>query len=129
MLIKKTSTIIITLLALLQLGCSTKNGSLSLSSDYVYPNSNVTPIQMAQVSRTYFSIVIPPMFNKEDYYELKEELLQQVPEADIVTNFEYEAETTQWLPLPYVGIVSPYTMTVTVKGMASKMEVGKKELY
>ena len=128
MLIKKMSAVIITLLALSQVGCSTKNGSVSLSSDYVYPNSNVIPIKIVKVSKSYNSIVIPPMFEKEQYYELKEELMQQVPEADIITDLKYETDTVQWIPLPYIGLLSPYTMTVTMTGMASTMETGEQEL-
>ena len=128
MLLKKTSIVILACVALLQVGCATKQGGKSLSSDYVYPNSNVTPIKPVSAEKTWFSIVIPPTFEKEDYYLLRDKLTAQVPEADLITDYEYDVETTQWLPVPYIGVLSPYTMKITVRGMASKMEVGKQEL-
>lgn len=129
MLIKNLKLISLTVIVLFgSVGCSTKNGTTSLSSDYVYPNSNVTPMQKVQASETYYSWIIPPSFEKEDYYEVKEKAMKQAPDADLMLNYSVDVETTQWLPLPYIGIISPYHMTVTATGTAAKMEVGKKEL-
>lgn len=128
MSINKINVVIITCVALFQVGCSVKNGGKSLSSDYVYPNSNITPIKTVSAKDTWFSIILPPSFEKEDYYSVRDQLMAQVPDADVVTDYKYDVETTQWLPFPYIGFISPYTMTLTVSGMASKMEVGKQEL-
>lgn len=115
-------------LALLGTGCSTKNGSISNAADFIPPNSNLVPIGPVTVEESWHSIILPPTFDKEDYYVVKNKLLRKAMQADTIVDYRVDVTVTQWFPLPLIGIISPYTMTVTARGTAAKLEMGNQRL-
>jgi len=122
----KTTNIIIVLLSLVLLtGCAVSNiGGTYTNKQFVYPNSNITPLgyTSAKITKVQFLMLNPVRFKKKDYEKAERKALSAYPEADILINGS--ADWTQyWVLMNYI-IVYRYRLT----GEAAKMEVGMQDI-
>lgn len=104
----------------LSCGCSIKTGSVVPQSAFIFPNSNLTPLGPTKVSKSKTAFFISPNWKVEDTKEAYNKALEQVPGANILT--DYSEDTT------YTTILFFNTITYTLEGNAGKMEVGKQIL-
>lgn len=101
-------------------GCSTTAGSYQLSSEFVYPNSNVTPLNNVQVSEKKFGILIPPSFSEARMDQLLNRAVSSVNDADLLIDYMVNTKITSlWIF---------HNTRVTIQGTAASMEVGKQDL-
>lgn len=123
---KTRDFITIILIALFFLsGCAVSNiGGTYTNKQFVYPNSNVTPLgpTSATITKVQFLMLNPVRFRKKDYDKAERKALSAYPDADILINGS--ADWTQyWVLMNYI-IVYRYTLT----GEAVKMEVGMQDI-
>jgi len=116
-----TLALVSTIAGLAGAGCSSvKYGGIRPNSQFVYPNSNVTPLGPTQVTKSRTWFFLRPSLSFEQVRGTYNQALAQVPGANLL--IDYKEDTT----------VSSYfffnTVSYTLDGTAAKMEVGKKEL-
>lgn len=111
----------ITALAFLA-GCSMTMGNTGDKTHFAYPNSNVQPLGEVSSSFSKTTFLIPPMIETGDIKKLMEDALIQKPGSDLLINYKIDTTMTMF---PVVPI---YMLRVDLKGTASKMTVGLKEL-
>ena len=116
------------LTSLIMSGCSTKvgfSGSNTISTNFVYPNSNVVPLGEVSAETSKTTWFLPPTLTYEDVVELREQALSQQAGATNIINPMVDTKFTV-IPIPILNI---FTMTTTIKGTAVKAEVGKQKLH
>ncbi len=100
--------------------CTQKTYTLNPQSHFDYPNSNIKPL--ASTSGTVSEISSFPNLSGELERLAITDALNKQAGADILINYIGELKTTQFLILPI------FSVTYTVYGTASVMEVGKQYL-
>jgi len=100
--------------------CSHKVYTLNPQSHYDYPNSNIRPL--AHTSGTVSEITSSPFLSGELERLAIHDALSKQAGAEILINYIGEIKTMQFIILPI------YSVTYTVYGTASVMEVGKQYL-
>ncbi len=123
---KTTKYITIVLFSLILFtGCAVSNiGGTYTNKQFVYPNSNVTPLGLTSAKKTkvQFLSLNPVSFKKKDYEKAERKALSAYPDADILINGSADWTTT-WILGPYLVF---YTYSLT--GEAAKMVVGKQDI-
>lgn len=123
---KKIYNIIIVLFSLFLLSsCAVSNiGGTYTNKQFVYPNSNVTPLGYTSGKKIKVQVLAlnPVSFKKKDYEKVEREALSKYPEADILIDGSADWTAT-WILGPYLTIYK-YTLT----GTAAKMEVGMQDI-
>ena len=105
-------------------GCVTKAGDRLISTNFSYPNSNVTPLREVEASTpSKFSVFFPRTMSRNNVVELKDAALAQAEGADILINVRTDTTVTMFpYPVPLFWTKS------TIKGTAARMEVGEQQL-
>ena len=107
---------------LLTAGCfSQKLGGIVPTSQFVYPNSNVTPLGPTQSSKTKFCILIPPGWSIKDTRQVYNGALSKVPGANVLIDYKEDTTVSTYFFLFH-------TITYNLDGTAAKMEVGKQDI-
>jgi hypothetical protein len=101
--------------------CVTKSYSLHPQSHFDYPNSNIKPIASTSGTVSEITFSRPSISGELERLAIADALKKQAG-ADILINYIGEQKTMQFLILPI------YSITYTVHGTASAMEVGKQYL-
>ncbi len=105
-------------------GCVTKAGDRLTSTNFAYPNSNVTPLGKVEASTpSKFSVFVPRTMSRQNVIDLRDAALSQAPGADLLINVRTDTSVTMF-PYP----IPMYWTKSTIKGTAAKMEVGEQEL-
>lgn len=105
-------------------GCSIEYGQQVISSHYVYPNSNVTPLGYTSAELSKIGIIFPSQIKKNDYERLFNEALSKHQGADIIIDMGIDVKYTQ-IPIPILTI---WITKFTLQGTAANMEVGEQDL-
>jgi hypothetical protein len=100
--------------------CSITQGSITPSSHYVYPNSNVTPLGATNARIKKFGFILPPRFRARDLDRLYGDAMAKHAGADLILDNKVDSKNT------FLFIF--HFMTVTISGTAAKMEVGKQDI-
>lgn len=95
-------------------------GSFSPSTNFTYPNSNVTPLGRVHITTKEGAFLSPPPLTKEKILKLLNDALGQRPGADMIVNYAIDTTYTMY---PFYII-----QTLNLEGTAVKMDVGKQEL-
>ena len=105
-------------------GCVTKAGDRLTSTNFAYPNSNVTPLGKVEASTpTKFNIFFPRTMSRQNVLDLRDSALAQAPGADILINVRTDTSVTMF-PYP----IPMYWTKSVIKGTAAKMAVGEQDL-
>ena len=112
--------LIVGFVSALLLGCSMTSGSFSPSTNFTYPNSDVTPLGHVHVTAKEGAFLVAPVLTKEKIVKLLDDALGQKPGADMIVN--YSIDTTYTIYPFYT------TQEISLDGTAVKMQVGQKEL-
>jgi len=106
------------------LGCSIKMAVRSTNTQFVYPNSNVTPLGLVSAkSPQSVTIFMPKMFDAKEIDEVTQKALAQKG-GDILVNSKIVVKTMM-IPIMLPIMIS----SLEISGTAAKMTVGKKELH
>lgn len=89
-------------------------------SQFIYPNSNVTPLGPVTYSATKTSFFVPPHWKIEDTKAAYRNALAKAPGATALV--DYKEDTT------YTSILFFNSTTYSLEGTAIKMEVGKQDI-
>jgi hypothetical protein len=101
-------------------GCSTKMGQFVPSSQFVYPNSNVTALGPVKHERSKTTFFVSPRWRLADTKKTYQEAVAKVPGANAL--IDYKEDTT------VSSIMLFNTITYSLEGTAVKMEVGKQDI-
>ena len=111
-------------LALLS-SCAVSNvGGTYTNKQFVYPNSNITPLGevSSSITKWQFLAINPISFRKRDHDKAVKEALSKYPDADILINGSADWTAT-WILGSYLVMY-----TYTLKGIAAKEEVGMQDI-
>jgi hypothetical protein len=101
--------------------CSIKMGATIPSSNYIFPNSNVTPLGQTYARFKKTSFFIPPGMNGGRVVkDLAESAKQKYPDADILIDYTVDTKFT--------SIMMFHTINIELRGTAAKMEIGKQDI-
>lgn len=102
-------------------GCSMKMGATISSSNYIFPNSNVTPLGQTYASYKKTSFLLPPGMNGGRVVkDLTESAKAKYPDADILIDYTIDTKFT--------SIMMFHTIKIELRGTAAKMEIGKQDI-
>ena len=115
---KKLSLILILFLFT---GCSIEMGNRIDSSNFIHPNSNVTPLGQTNSEVSKIGIIIPSSVSRQEYRELFNKALNKYQDADAIINMGIDVKYTNYLNLIH-------TTELTLTGTAVNVEVGEQDL-
>ena len=105
-------------------GCSIKMAVRRTNTNFVYPNSNVSPLGHVKASSPQsVSIFVPKFFDAKEIDETTQKALAQKV-GDILVNEKLVVKTIL-IPIGLPIMIS----SLEIEGEAAKMVVGKKELH
>jgi len=103
-------------------GCATTLGTIGTHSEFVYPNSNVTPLGHTSGTWKKTTFLFPPKLTKESVDGVLSNALSKYEGADILLDFDY---IIKYITIPILPI---YTIKLEIEGTAANMEVGKQDI-
>lgn len=103
-------------------GCSTTIGDRITASEFIYPNSNLTPLGQSDVSVSKATVMGIGGFTSKDIDNLIEKAISKYPSGDVLIDFNSDFKITV---IPYIPIVF---QRLDISGTVVKVEVGKQEL-
>ncbi len=116
------ASLTLAMLLLLMTGCTYSFGVRSNNLEFVYPNSNVTPVGEVSTSDSATTFLSPKVFDAKEINALVQRALAEKG-GDILLNavITYKLTTIPILPI--------MTTDVHITGTAAKMTVGEQNLH
>jgi len=107
---------------LINTGCSIKYGAMTTSSEFIYPNSNVTPLGPTEANITLTGFIFYKQAGKATYEKLFQEAVSRYQGANVIIDMGLDVTLTN-IPLLPISFTS-----VSLSGTAAKVEIGRQEL-
>lgn len=119
----KISVVVLAIVLLSSCAMSNVGGTYT-NKQFVYPNSNITPLGevSASITKWQFLAINPISFRKRDHDKAVRQALSKYPDADILIDGSADWTAT-WIFANYIVMY-----TYKLKGIAAKQEVGMQDV-